>query len=156
MLTSWRIASPEFSTTPKLMMSGEGAYLFGGRWNSKGTRVVYLGTSLAQASMEMLVHLGRADILKSYLKLEVSFDEALVQHIDLTDLPDDWAEPTMASAVQSVGDNWVRDMSSLVLQVPSAAIVGEYNYLFNPIHPDLEQAVFGEVKPFSYGPRLLK
>ncbi|MEW8437602.1 MAG: RES family NAD+ phosphorylase [Candidatus Thiodiazotropha taylori] len=71
-------------------MSGEGAYLFGGRWNSKGVRVVYLGSSLAQAAMELLIHLGRADILKGYHKLEVSFPKELVLHIALDDLPTDW------------------------------------------------------------------
>lgn len=136
-------------------MSGEGAYLNGGRWNSKGVRVVYLGTSLAQASMELLIHLGRADILKALHKMEVSFAGALVQHIDLADLPGDWASPSMASSVQAVGDTWVAEASSLVLQVPSAAIQAEYNYLFNPQHPDAGQAVFSNITPFDYNPRLL-
>lgn len=137
-------------------MSGEGAFLFGGRWNSKGVRVVYLGTSLAQSSLELLIHLGRADILRTYHKMEVAFDEALVQHIDLEDLPGDWASPSMASSVQVVGDAWVEEAGSLVLQVPSAAIRGEYNYLFNPRHPDAVKAKYGPITAFRYDPRLVK
>ncbi|MFT6915323.1 MAG: RES domain-containing protein [Motiliproteus sp.] len=156
MLSGWRIADPEFSATPDQMMSGEGAYLNGGRWNSKGVRVVYLGSSLAQASMELLIHLGRTDILNAFHKMEVTLAESLVQHIDLTDLPADWATPSMAPSVQAVGDDWVADASSLVLQVPSAAIQGEYNYLYNPLHPDAGLAVFGLITPFDYDPRLLK
>lgn len=137
-------------------MSGEGAYLHGGRWNNKGVRIVYLGTSIAQASMELLVHLGRADVLKTYLKMEVSFDESYMQHIDIDDLPEDWAEPTMAPSVQAVGDSWVKDKTSLILQVPSAAVQGEYNYLINPLHDDFQHLKFGQITPFNYDPRLLK
>ncbi len=156
MPTGWRIAAAEFSSPPDEMMSGEGAYLFGGRWNSKGVRVVYLGSSLAQAAMELLIHLGRADILKGYYKLEVSFPEEVVQHIALTDLPKDWREPTMASSVQAVGDQWVAEASSLILQVPSAAISGEYNYLFNPRHPDIVKSTLSAITAFTFDPRLVK
>ncbi|MEW7984601.1 MAG: RES family NAD+ phosphorylase [Candidatus Thiodiazotropha endolucinida] len=156
MLSGWRIAAAEFATSPNEMISGEGAYLFGGRWNSKGVRVVYLGSSLAQAAMELLIHLGRADILKGYHKLEVSFPEELVLHIELDDLPTDWREPTMSSSVQDVGDQWVAENSSLILQVPSAAVSGEYNYLFNPLHPDAAKATFSAITKFTFDPRLVK
>jgi RES domain-containing protein len=156
MLSGWRVAASEYSSTVSKIMSGEGAYLYGGRWNSKGTRVVYLGTSLAQASMELLVHLGRADVLNNYSKLEVFFDEGLMQHIAIDDLPEDWDDPSMAASVQTVGDDWVKDQSSLILQVPSAVVTGEYNYLFNPRHSDFNKAVFSEIMPFSYDSRLLK
>ena len=156
MLSGWRLADPAFASSAKELLSGEGAYLHGGRWNSKGVRVVYLGSSLAQASMELLIHLGRHDILKTFYKMEVSFDEALVQHIDVADLPDNWSAPTMASAVQSVGDAWVADALSVVLQVPSAAIQGEYNYLLNPLHKDAGELHIGPITVFNYDQRLLK
>ena len=156
MLSGWRIADPWYASTPEQMMSGEGAFLFGGRWNSKGTRVVYLGTSLAQAAMELLVHLGRPDILKTYHKMEVSFSPDLVQHIHIDDLPDDWASPSMAPAVQATGDAWVKAKTSVLLQVPSAAIPGEYNYLFNPGHPDAKSVSYSPITPFGFDPRLLK
>jgi RES domain-containing protein len=155
-LTGWRIAAVEYAASPSQMMSGEGAYLFGGRWNSKGVKVVYLGSSLAQAAMELLIHLGRADILKGYHKMKVFFPEEVVQHIAPSDLPKDWREPTMASSVQAVGDQWIVENSSLILQVPSAAVSGEYNYLFNPQHPDIDRATFGEITAFTFDPRLVK
>ncbi|ODB95118.1 hypothetical protein A3197_17285 [Candidatus Thiodiazotropha endoloripes] len=156
MLSGWRIAATEFSSSHDEMMSGEGASLFGGRWNSKGVRVVYLGSSLAQAAMELLIHVGRADILKGYHKLEVSFPEALVLHIALADLPKDWREPTMASSVRAIGDQWIADNSSLILQVPSVAVAGEYNYLFNPQHPDASKVTFSAITKFTFDPRLVK
>jgi len=155
-LSGYRIAAPEFSNSVAEMISGEGAFLYGGRWNSKGIRVVYLGSSLAQSAMELLVHLGRADILNVYRQVSVSFDESLVEHIDIGDLPKDWAEPAMAPSVQATGDAWVDAQSSVVLQVPSVAVMGEYNYLLNPAHPDFTKLKYGEVLPFRYDSRLRK
>lgn len=156
MLSGWRIASSNYSSAAEEMMSGEGAFLYGGRWNSKGVSVIYLGTSLAQAAMELLVHLGRADILSGYKKMEVFFLESMLQHISIEDLPGNWAHPSMASLVEDVGDEWVVEQSSLVLQVPSAAVAGEYNFLVNPQHPHFAKIVYSEIMPFSYDHRLLK
>lgn len=156
MLTGWRIAAPDHAHNPEEMMSGEGAFRYGGRWNSKGTRVVYLGTSIAQAAMELLVHLGRADILRQFNKMEVAFDESHMQHISIADLPDNWSQPSMASSVQDVGDAWVRDLSSLILQVPSAAVTGEFNYLVNPNHDEVASLTYSVITPFGYDPRLSK
>ena len=155
-LTGWRVASPVYASTPKEMMSGEGARLYGGRWNSKGVPMVYLGTSLAQASMELLVHLERSDVLNSFVKMSVSFDESLVAHIDADDLPSDWFEPSMASSVQTFGDQWVLKEDSVILQVPSAALIGEYNYLFNPAHPEAKNVTMSDILPHNYDPRLCK
>jgi RES domain-containing protein len=154
-LEGWRLADPEFASTSADMLSGEGAFLFGGRWNSKGVRVVYLGSSLAQAAMELLVHLGTPQILNTFYTMPVVFDEAHLSHIDLADLPDTWAEPSMASAIQSVGDIWIVNESSLLLQVPSAAVNGEYNYLLNPLHRDMGEPIIGPIRPFGYDQRLV-
>ncbi len=156
MLSGWRIADPAYSRTADEMLSGEGAFLFGGRWNSKGVRVVYMGSSIAQAAMELLVHLGRADVLNTFHKMEVFFDEALVTHISLDDLPADWAAPSMASSVQRVGDDWVADQGSVILQVPSAATQGEYNYLFNPAHPYAGEVKRGGISVFRFDHRVVK
>lgn len=156
MVTGWRLAGTRFSTSHEEMFSGEGAALFGGRWNSKGTRVVYLGTSLAQAAYELLMHLTRDEVLVTYAHCAVSFDEALIDHIDVADLPDDWMTPRMARPIQTVGDEWVRSGTSLVLQVPSAALVGEFNFLLNPHHPDVDKLEFGPILPFRFDPRTLK
>jgi RES domain-containing protein len=71
-------------------------------------------------------------------------------------LPADWHAPTIAPSVQMIGDAWVDEQSSVILQVPSAAVLGEYSYLFNPLHPHAKKIELGPVSPLSYDPRVLK
>ena len=63
MPSGWRIAEPEYASTIPQILFGESATLGGGRRNSKGARMVYLGSSIAQAALEMLVHIHRPEIL---------------------------------------------------------------------------------------------
>ena len=153
MITGWRISSSVFSNKED-MISGEGAFLYGGRWNSPGGRVIYLGSSIAQAAMELLVHLGRADVLKTYCKMPISFKESFLEQVDINDLPEDWMDNSLTPPTQAIGDSWLRRKESVVLKVPSVAVNGEFNYLINVEHPDFSRLAFGEVETFSYDQRL--
>jgi RES domain-containing protein len=154
-MAGWRIAKLKYAQSIDDMMSGEAAYLFGGRWNSRGTRMVYLGSSIAHAAFEILVHTNRSSLIRSYSKLKVSFTAEQLMILDEHSLPRNWADPSMYSAVAKFGDAWAESGSSLVLQVPSASLAGETNYLVNPQHPDFGQLQFGELESFSFDQRLL-
>ena len=134
-------------------MSGEGARLFGGRWNSPGVRAVYLGDSLALAGMELLVHLGDLDVLRTYRKLPVTIADELVMHIDPVALPVGW-ETSPHTVTREIGDRWLADGQSAVLQVPSAVITVECNFVVNPRHPDFGTIPIGPVSGFRFHPRL--
>ena len=149
MLVGWRLSAPEFARTVDEMLSGEGARLFGGRWNSPGLAAVYLGDSLALAGMELLVHLGNLDILKTYRKMPVYIPEALVMHIEPDELP-----AGSRATTRAIGDRWLVSGQSVVLQVPSAVVVGESNFIVNPNHPDCDAIVTGPITGFRYDPRL--
>lgn len=137
-------------------MSGEGAYLYGGRWNSPGTRMVYLGSSIAQAAFELLVHLKSADVLNRFSKMEVAFDSDQVLVVDDADLPVHWREEAMSPRVQATGDAWVHSGQSLVLEVPSIAVPGATNYLINPLHPEFSTLKYGGITTFNYDSRIIK
>ena len=153
MLVGWRLAAPEFARTVEDMLSGEGARQFGGRWNSPGRAAVYLGDSLALAGMELLVHLGNLDVLKTYRKMPVYIPEELVMHIESDELPERW-ETGPRATTRAIGDRWLTAGQSVVLQVPSAVVPGESNFIVNPDHPDAGALTTGPISDFQYDPRL--
>jgi RES domain-containing protein len=137
-------------------LDGEGARLFGGRWNTKGTRVVYLSDSPALAALEVLVHTRSEEDLQDYLILEVGFDEVLVETHAPEDLPADWTQPKAPISTQAIGDRWANEGRSLLLKVPSAVIPQQSNFLLNPLHKDMNKLEVGELAPFRFDPRLNK
>lgn len=148
---AWRLVSKRWLATA---FSGEGARLAGGRWNSKGVAVVYLGGSLALAALELLVHLDHEQALRGHFAIPVEFDDSLVATVAEADLPAGFPSADTIPVTQRIGDSWVASGTSLVLRVPSAVIPVEHNYLFNPAHPDSERAEIGEGRPFSFDQRL--
>ena len=70
------------------------------------------------------------------------------------DLPPAWRRDPAPQSVKNLGDRWVRTARSLVLQVPSAVVPSESNYLINPSHPDFGQIeITGPIDP-QIDPRL--
>ncbi len=133
--------------------SGEGAKLFGGRWNSIGTPIVYTSESIALATLELCVHLDKEVDLKEYRLFPVTFSGDLVKTID--SLPEDWNHDPILPAPRKIGDDWISKDTSPVLKVPSVIVPSEYNYILNPHHPDFQDIKIGEVRPFEIDPRLI-
>ena len=156
MIEAWRLAAREHAATVEDMLSGEGAFRFGGRWNSPGRRAVYLGGSLALASLELLVHLGVPEILKTYRKLPVRIPERLITVVDERELPRGWATPGLHPVTQEIGDRWLASGESAVLRVPSAVVASEANYVLNPLHPGFAELETGDIDDFRFDSRIVK
>ena len=150
-VTSWRITKPKHARNA---FTGEGAREFGGRWNHPGTAVVYTAQSQSLAALEMLVHLDSADLLDKYVLIGVEFDQSLIRPVESAALPRRWMSDPPPPEVQSIGDEWILAGSSAVLQVPSALVPGENNFLMNPAHPDFAGVRFGKPLAFRFDPRL--
>jgi RES domain-containing protein len=130
-VTVFRIAKQRFIEDT----TGEGARLYGGRWNRKGTPVVYAAANRALATVEFLVHLPLSLLPSDIWIAELSFpDDITVEEILPESLPDDWSTYPPPSILAALGDAWARRNESLVLRVPSAVVKGEFNYLINPRH----------------------
>ncbi|MGB6265894.1 MAG: RES family NAD+ phosphorylase [Candidatus Acidiferrales bacterium] len=135
---------------------GEGARLYGGRWNSPGVAIVYTAESRSLAALELLVHLESAEALQSYVLFEVRIEPLLIQTLDVRGLLGGWrAEPPMKE-VQAIGDRWVAAGESAVLKVPSAVIPEENNFLLNPAHADFGEIRIGGAQPFRLDPRVAR
>ena len=149
MIESWRIDRKLYRATA---FTGEGARLYGGRWNSQGVSVVYTAEHRSLAMLEILVHLRKP---KDYELYSVKFDESLVQELAAQNLPRNWDVEPPTSDTQEIGDNWVMSASSAVLSVPSAVVPEERNYILNPRHPDFKQFQIDGPFPCYFDPRLL-
>lgn len=138
-----------------LAFDGEGARLFGGRWNSKGKGCVYLASRESLAILEVMVHLNDYRLLEQYRLLEVSFHEDDLMRLPVDRLPDDWmVEPAPASTAE-IGDSWLESQSSLALAVPSVVVPREMNYLINPAHVSFKAMVVkAREMPFAPDQRL--
>ena len=139
------------------MFDGEGAFRFGGRWNSRGTRILYTAESLSLAALEMLVHLNNEEILLSYSFATVEFDESLILSVEkFRTLPKNWNDLPPPLEIQTIGDEWSQKKASTVLKVPSSILPVEYNYLINIEHPDFSKIKFNMPQSFTFDERLHK
>jgi RES domain-containing protein len=152
MIRAWRLVKAEHADDA---FTGEGARRGGGRWNSKGVRVVYTAGSLSLATLEVMVHTHFYSALKYYVCIPIDFDPSLSQSITIEDLPDNWKADPIPQSVKKVGDRWVQNQESVILKVPSAIIPVETNYLINPSHPDFEKVVIHSPQKFAFDPQLL-
>ena len=152
MVRAWRIVKTGFSADA---FSGEGARLYGGRWNSSGIAMVYTAGSKSLATLELLVHLHNTSVLPSFSICPVDFDDSLVELIHPDTLPPDWNQSAAPISLQTIGDDWISRGSSVVFRVPSAVIETENNYLINPGHKDFKLLVIGSMEVFKLDPRLI-
>lgn len=136
-------------------LSGRGAEMAGGRWNSKGSPLIYTSQSRALCLVEVAVHLPVGIIPHDYVltELEIS-DDLEIQFIEVTGLPDDWNTFPHSPFTQKLGDNFVKDGSFLVLKVPSAVVSGDFNYLINPRHKQINKIRIVSTEPFGFDERL--
>ena len=135
---------------------GEGARRVGGRWNSKGTRVLYMSENRSLSVLEILVHLSSSLPDKYVLGAADIPDDIPIEKVNPDDLPENWLtlNPREQLATRRLGDEWVERRQSATLAVPSV-IVGELNYLLNPAHPDFERISFAEPVSFRFDIRLI-
>jgi RES domain-containing protein len=151
-IDAWRLVQPWHADDA---FSGEGALLYGGRWNVIGTRAVYAASSVSLATLELIVHVARPSRLDEYALIACAFPDAIVDDLDPAQLPPDWRTYPPPPAVQKLGDAWVKSGASAVLRVPSVVIASEFNYILNPEHADFGSVAIGLPKPFKLDWRLL-
>lgn len=149
---AFRLVKTRYADTA---FSGEGARLYGGRWNSRGQRVSYAADSISLAALELLVHLRAEEILGAYTLFRVALEDSQIMTLAYEALPKEWqAEPAPRSAAL-IGDAWVAEAPSIALRVPSVIVHEEYNVLLNPNHPDYTRLTSQATsRPFQFDQRL--
>lgn len=149
----WRICRQRYAADAA---NGEGARLYGGRWNSRGVRVVYASSSLALAAVEIFVNLEPNLRPGDLVFIEGEIPDALrIERLELDALPRVWYR-SRDESLRRFGDDWIRTGNSVGLLVPSAAIRGDWNILLNPAHSDFPKVTFHTPQPFEFDTRMFR
>jgi RES domain-containing protein len=136
---------------------GEGARRFGGRWNLRGTAVVYTSATASLAALEYLVNLEPEDAPADLVLVPADVPASLaVEEVQLETLAADWRSVPAPQSLARLGTEWARAQSTAVLSLPSAVLPFERNYLLNPGHRSFVSIVVGRPRPFTLDPRLWK
>lgn len=152
MLEVWRLVTTRYAETA---FSGEGARLYGGRWNRKGVPMVYAAGSQSLAMLELLVQ--DEPLRARYTMIAARLPRgAKIERVEAAELPADWRRIAARDQLQAIGSDWAQRRSSVVLAVPSAVIPSELNYLLNPLHPAFGRIEIGKAEDFVTDLRLIR
>lgn len=135
-------------------LNGSGA---AARWNPNGIYMCYTAESKALACLEMLAHLQTQQINHLFKVTEIFIpSDVTVLEIDEVKLTADWTNFFKMDRTQEIGKNWILNMESCILKVPSALMGGSYNYLLNPSHQEFSKVTVKSIDDFLFDPRLIK
>jgi RES domain-containing protein len=134
---------------------GEGAYRYGGRWSSSGTRLSYTSEHQSLAMLEFFVHLDPDDPPDDLILASADVPDAVTREkIRSASLASDWRDIPAPAALARFGDQFAQKGKACCLMVPSALSPRENNWLLNPQHADFEKIVALPAEPLSYDPRM--
>jgi RES domain-containing protein len=138
-------------------LSGTGARLNGGRWNSPGIAALYTSGTQSLALLETLAHTSMSLLEDDFVMLtlelngKIGMDEWLPAI-----LPPGWQDYPAPLSVMKMGDAWLTDNKHLLLKVPSVVVPTEFNYIINPLHKDMTKVVIQSVNALQIDKRVLK
>jgi RES domain-containing protein len=152
----WRITAdtPDYGADD---LSGKGAEKTGGRWNRKGTPLIYASCSIALTCLETVVHLSGADPLplnRYLIKIEVPPTAWDVRTVFNASANVGWDALPAGLVSLDWGTHWAQSLQSLVAEVPSIVVPEESNVLLNPRHPDAPKLVATKLRRWTYDTRL--
>lgn len=127
----YRIIRDKYKHDP---LSVVGSRLFGGRWNPKGTGVLYATSTPELGLVEALAHAPavRYEELPTYwvFSLDVPDD---IRYYSREELPTYWQDETYEKT-QTWLQSWLAVPDQLGVAVPSVLVPLSYNVLLHPAH----------------------
>jgi RES domain-containing protein len=150
-VTVWRLCRQHYAAES---FSGEGTRLFGGRWSPVGLRVAYSSESRSLAALEVLANIRDPKFLLTppWVMISAVIPADLIERPSR--VPEKWRTTPYGPDTQAFGAEWARAARSVALRVPSTVVLGEFNYLLNPAHPDFSKVKVGVAEPFAFDVRL--
>ncbi|MCW3091033.1 MAG: hypothetical protein JWP81_2102 [Ferruginibacter sp.] len=135
-------------------LRGEGARLFGGRWNNKMIGCVYASESRALAVLEYTVNVNIDEVPRALSIVTIDIPDRKIRVLKEADLPGDWKRSPAPSSTKNFGSKLLLDASESIIKIPSTVIPDEFNYLLNPLHPDSKKIKIIKIEDFVYDVRI--
>lgn len=136
-------------------LSGTGAAIYGGRWNKKGTPVLYTGENREIALLETIVHIPPL-LIPDLVILTLEIPDDSITEIGFKELPTNWSAYPAPTILSEIAQEWVRKGITIALKVPSCIIYSSYNYILNCSHANYDKVILIEKKNFHFDTRLRK
>jgi RES domain-containing protein len=147
----YRILRKPWSKKP---LDGEGAWRFGGRWSSPGTRLAYTAEHLSLAMIEYFVHVDPNDPPRDLVVVAADVPDSISRlHAVARKLPADWRQTPAPLRLAGIGDSFALERKAAILIVPSALSPAESNWLINSGHPDFRKIRVLQPEAFRYDDR---
>jgi len=148
----YRVLRKKYARHP---FDGEGAYRYGGRWSSAGTRLSYTSEHQSLALLEYFVHLDQGDSPTDLLLAVAEIPDNLGrERIEVSQLPQNWRHPVAPPELALIGNEFAQGGKHCALLVPSVLAPTEYNWLINPGHREYGRIVVQEPEPVSFDRRM--
>lgn len=148
----WRIAA-ETRQYRADDLSGAGAAKSPGRWNDAGQPALYSAPAIAMAVLETSAHVDDSGLpLNRYLvRIDVPDDVWAAREVmDVSKLEISWAAIPAGRVSVRAGADWLRRMTTAILEVPSVIVPEEPATVINPLHPDAKRLTAKTVRLFEY------
>ncbi len=147
-IIAWRFVKQKHA---RAAFSGEGAKLYGGRWNQQGVAAVYTSDTLSLAVIEQLIHIRPEDIIRlNYSSIKVEIPDSLAIE-EIKRLPAGWDTDPAPEETKNIGNDWLLSGRTAILKVPSSIIKVQFNYVLNPQHPDFKKIKMHLPEKFDQG-----
>ena len=134
-------------------LTGEGARLFGGRWNHKLTPCIYTAESRSLAVLEFTVNVNIDDIPRALSLITLQIPDKNLP-FTIADLPGNWRNSPAPASTKDFGNELLKQSTSAIIKLPSVVITAEFNYLLNPLHKESNKFEILEIEDFIYDVRI--
>lgn len=146
----YRLANQKYAAD----ISGEGSSIYGGRWNPVGTKCLYTSQSISLCLLELLARTQKKIYPVGYQLISVEFPETDLASITASQLKAGWKQHI--EYTQWIGDEFLKEANSLTLQVPSAIVERENNFILNPLHKSYSKVKILGIEPLDLDNRLMQ
>jgi len=136
-------------------LTGKGAAIKGGRWNSIGIEMIYTAGNRSLAMAEVAVHFSLGTLPSNFKMMTIEIPSTVsVMSLSEKKLHEGWNSFPSPVNTRQFGDRFILENGVAVLKVLSVVTPGDFNYLINPFHKDMSKIRIVSVEDFLFDKRL--